>query len=109
MRTGTEEDFTTYCEALISGLLPGRYKIRLYNSLKSTDTSLTATAKYQIVVGDTATDFTFPEGYDIRNNLTQWIEQEVTVDNSFLLRWGRREGGIGTHRYPVNIIEIEKI
>lgn len=109
MRTGTEEDFTIYCEALISGLLPGRYKIRLYNSLKSTDTSLTATAKYQIVVGDTATDFTFPEGYDIRNNLTQWIEQEVTVDNSFLLRWGRKEGKTGTHRYPVNIIEIEKM
>ena len=109
MRTGTEEDFTTYCEALISGLSAGKYKIRLYNNLKSIDASLTSTAKYQIVVGDIATDFTFPAGYDIRNNLTQWIEKEVTVDDSFLLRWGRMEGKTGTHRYPVNIIEIEKI
>ena len=109
MRTGTEEDFTTYCEALISGLSAGKYKIRLYNNLKSIDASLTSTAKYQIVVGDIATDFTFPADYDIRNNLTQWIEKEVTVDDSFLLRWGRMEGKTGTHRYPVNIIEIEKI
>lgn len=110
MRSGAaEEDFTIYCEALIGGLSAGKYRIRLYNSLKSTDTSLTATAKYQVVVGDIATDFTFPPDYDIRNNLTQWIEMEVTVDNSFSLRWGRKEGQTGTHRYPLNIIEIEEI
>jgi hypothetical protein len=109
MRTGTEEDFTTYCEALISGLSAGKYKIRLYNSLKSTDASLTFTAKYQIVVGNIATDFIFPSSYDIRNNLEQWLELEVEVEDSFLLRWGRMEGKTGTHRYPVNIIEIETV
>lgn len=109
MRTGTEEDFTTYCEALISGLSAGKYKIRLYNNLKSTDASLTSTAKYQIVVGNVATDFTFPSGYDIRNNLEQWLELEVEVEDSFLLRWGRMEGKAGTHRYPLNMIEIEEV
>jgi len=109
MRTGTEEDFTTYCEALISGLSAGKYKIRLYNNLKSIDASLTSTAKYQIVVGDIATDYTFPSGYDIRNNLEQWVELEVEVEDSFLLRWGRMEGKTGTHRYPLNMIEIEEV
>lgn len=109
MRTGTEEDFTTYCEALIGGLSAGKYRIRLYNSLKSTDASLTSTAKYQVVVGNIAADFTFPPDYDIRNNLEQWIEREIEVEDSFLLRWGRMEGKTGTHRYPLNIIEIEKI
>lgn len=109
MRTGTEEDFTTYCEALIGGLSAGKYRIRLYNSLKSTDASLTSTAKYQVVVGNIAADFTFSSDYDIRNNLEQWIEREIEVEDSFLLRWGRMEGKTGTHRYPLNIIEIEKI
>ena len=94
---------------MIGGLSAGKYRIRLYNSLKSTDASLTSTAKYQVVVGNIAADFTFPPDYDIRNNLEQWIEREIEVEDSFLLRWGRMEGKTGTHRYPLNIIEIEKI
>lgn len=107
VRAGFNSEWT-YEEAVLA-LPAGSYKIRLFNSTTATLATTTNFCKYQLVVNDVEYDYEFPQDYDVRNNLTQWIEQTVTVEaGSVKLRWGVLP--VNTWSFcPLNMIEIEEV
>lgn len=108
VRAGFNTEWT-YEEAALT-LPAGRYKIRLFNSTIATLATTTNFCQYQIVTGDAITEFEKSSGYDVRNNLTQWLEQEITVNENIIpkLRFGVLP--VNTWSFcPLNIIEIEEV
>lgn len=91
-------------------LPPGTYRLRLFCSLNSNYKNSTEFMKVQTVVDGVANMFELPEGYDVIGNLTQWLEQEITVPESgvFELQWGMENATKGWMEVPLNMIEIEE-
>ena len=48
--------------------------------------------KVQTVVDGVANVFELPDGYDVIGNLTRWLEQEITVPESGIVRIAMGDG-----------------
>ena len=87
----------------------GRYNLRFFcSSIATRDPA--AYMKIRLVVDETTIDVPIPAGYTSKENLTDWLEQEITVpaSGSFRLLWGIEDvAESGYFACPLNIVEIE--
>ncbi|RGX82241.1 hypothetical protein DXA61_22250, partial [Bacteroides intestinalis] len=90
-------------------IAPGRYNLRFFcSSIATRDPA--AYMKIRLVVDETTIDVPIPAGYTSKENLTDWLEQEITVpaSGSFRLLWGIEDvAESGYFACPLNIVEIE--
>lgn len=69
----------------------------------------------QLIIGEgeseVVTTVVIPENYTVINNLSEWLEQEITVPASgeFKLNWGIKDAGGTYYACPLNLVEIEEL
>lgn len=92
-------------------IAPGRYNLRFFcSSITARDPA--AYMKIRLVIDENTTEVSIPSGYTSKNNLTDWLEQEITVpvSGNFRLLWGIEDvAESGYFACPLNIVEIEEI
>ena len=104
---------TAYRSCLIR-IPAGRYRIRLFCSTIFIRES-TPKMSIQLIIGEgeaeVVTTVVIPENYTVINNLSEWLEQEITVPASgeFKLNWGIKDAGGTYYACPLNLVEIEEL
>lgn len=104
---------TAYRSCLIR-VPAGRYRIRLFCSTIFIRES-TPKMSIQLIIGEgeseVVTTVVIPENYTVINNLSEWLEQEITVPASgeFKLNWGIKDAGGTYYVCPLNLVEIEEL
>lgn len=91
-------------------ITPGRYILRFFcSSITARDPA--AYMKIRLITGDLTIDVPIPTGYTPKDNLTNWLEQEIAVPStgSFRLLWGiENVAEAGYFACPLNLVEIEE-
>ncbi|MEQ3235756.1 hypothetical protein [Bacteroides cellulosilyticus] len=97
-----------YRENKIEGIAPGNYKVRIFCSTIHSSVNVSKST-WKLSVDGTETEFTKPEGFTPKDNLTTWLEQTITIgENGFSILWGVNSSTSYIF-VPLNIIEIEKL
>lgn len=106
--TCTASGSEKYRENKIEGIAPGNYKVRIFCSTIHSSVNVSKST-WKLSVDGTETEFTKPEGFTPKDNLTTWLEQTITIgENGFSILWGVNSSTSYIF-VPLNIIEIEKL
>ena len=93
-----------------TSIAPGRYRVRLFASTIFDNDTATDKRYYRMYTGygtDNQVQYDFPQVSDIKDNISEWMVQEVTVtdDGELVLEFGLEGKGISA----LGIIEFTKV